>query len=93
MSDPTRAHVYVSGRVQGVFYRANTREQAQHRGVTGWVKNLSDGRVEAVFEGPESDVREMVSWCEEGSPGANVEDVDVTWKQATGEFSDFRVRR
>ena len=56
----TRAHVFVSGRVQGVFYRATTQEQALERGVDGWVRNLDDGRVEAVFEGPEDTVRGMV---------------------------------
>jgi acylphosphatase len=93
MSQQKRAHVYVSGRVQGVFYRANTREQARSLGLSGWVRNLSDGRVEAIFEGPESDIREMIEWCHDGSPAANVSDVDVTWKEATGEFDGFEVRR
>jgi acylphosphatase len=73
----TRAHVFVSGRVQGVYYRATTRERAQKQGVDGWVRNLDDGRVEAVFEGPEGDVEAMVEYCHEGSERANVTDVEV----------------
>lgn len=92
MSDRTRAHVFVSGKVQGVFYRANTRDQAKATGVDGWVKNLSDGRVEAVFEGEEASVEEMVEWCHDGSPAANVEDVDVTYQEPQ-ELSGFEIRR
>lgn len=87
-----RAHVYVSGRVQGVFFRATTRDESRKRGVTGWVKNLSDGRVEAVFEGEEDDVQEMVDFCHEGSRAAQVSDVEVEWKEYQGEFSGFEVR-
>jgi acylphosphatase len=92
MSDRTRAHVFVSGNVQGVYYRATTREEAQARDVDGWVRNLSDGRVEAVFEGPEAEVEEMVEWCHEGSPAANVDDVSVEYESPEGE-DGFRVRR
>jgi acylphosphatase len=67
MSDRTRAHVFVSGKVQGVYYRANTRERAQELAVDGWVRNLDDGRVEAVFEGPEDRVEELVEWCHSGN--------------------------
>jgi acylphosphatase len=93
MSEQKRAHVYVSGRVQGVFFRANTRKQAQRRGLTGWVRNLTDGRVEAIFEGPEEDVREIVQRCHDGSPSARVDDVAVTWSEPTAEFDGFEVRR
>ncbi len=92
MTDRTRAHVYVSGRVQGVFYRANTREQARERGVDGWVRNLDDGRVEAVFEGSEDAVEAMVEWCHAGSPQADVEDVEATYGDPEG-VAGFRVRR
>ncbi|MFB6309053.1 MAG: acylphosphatase [Haloarculaceae archaeon] len=92
MSDRTRAHVFVSGKVQGVFYRATTREQATDRGVDGWVKNLSDGRVEAVFEGPEDDVESMVEWCHEGSPRARVDDVSVEYGDPEG-IDGFEIRR
>jgi acylphosphatase len=90
--DRTRAHVYVSGRVQGVFFRATTRDEARERGVDGWVRNLSDGRVEAVFEGPPDAVEAMVGFCHEGSPEADVEDVTVTHEPPEGE-DGFRVRR
>ncbi|GAD52639.1 acylphosphate phosphohydrolase, putative [Halarchaeum acidiphilum MH1-52-1] len=66
-----RAHVLVSGHVQGVYYRATTRETASDHGVDGWVENLSDGRVEAVFEGPEAAVESMVDWCHVGSRAAD----------------------
>ena len=87
-----RAHVFVSGKVQGVYYRANTRETAREKEVEGWVKNLDDGRVEAVFEGEEDAVEAMVEWCHEGSPRAEVEDVEVKWEGATGGFDGFEVR-
>ncbi len=86
-----RAHVYVSGRVQGVFFRGHTMGEAKRLGLTGWVRNLPDGRVEAVFEGDESAVEAMVSWCREGSPYSRVEDVEVTREEYGGEFSDFGV--
>ena len=72
-----RAHVYVSGRVQGVFFRATTRDRAQEAGVDGWVKNLDDGRVEAVFEGDADAVDRMVDFCYEGSDMASVSTVEV----------------
>jgi len=90
--DRTRAHVFVSGKVQGVYYRANTRDTAREKGVDGWVQNLSDGRVEAVFEGPESAVEEMVEWCHTGSPAADVDDVDIEYGTPEGE-DGFRIRR
>ncbi|MFC7203698.1 acylphosphatase [Haloferax namakaokahaiae] len=85
MSDRTRAHVFVSGRVQGVYYRATTRDTARDHGVDGWVKNLDDGRVEAVFEGEREAVESMVEWCHDGSPMANVEGVAVTYEDPAGE--------
>jgi len=92
MSDRTRARVYVSGRVQGVYYRANTRDAARARNVDGWVRNLDDGRVEAVFEGDEAAVAEMVEWCHTGSPAATVHDVDVSYEEPRNE-SGFSIRR
>ncbi|TYL39325.1 acylphosphatase [Natronococcus pandeyae] len=85
MTDRTRAHVFVSGKVQGVYYRATTRDTAREAGVDGWVKNLEDGRVEAVFEGPEDAVESMVEFCHEGSPAADVEDVAVEYEEPQGE--------
>mgnify|MGYP000170990390 CR=1 FL=1 len=92
MSDRTRARVFVSGRVQGVYYRSNTRDAARARDVNGWVRNLADGRVEAVFEGSESAVEEMIEWCHTGSPAATVDDVDVRYEEPEGE-STFEIRR
>ena len=94
MSDThrTRARVFVSGKVQGVYYRASTREQATDRGVDGWVRNLRDGRVEAVFEGDEDAIAELVDWCHEGSSAARVKDVEVEYDDPDG-VEEFRIRR
>ena len=90
--DQERAHVYVSGDVQGVFFRDSTRQKAQQLGLAGWVKNLPDGRVEALFEGPSQRVREMVRWCEQGPPHAAVENVDVEFDTAQEDLAGFEVR-
>jgi acylphosphatase len=76
-----RAHVWVSGRVQGVSFRAYTAREAATHHVHGWVRNGDDGRVEAVFEGPAEAVDALVSWCSRGSPAARVDRVDVTWEE------------
>ena len=90
-TDRVRAHVFVSGRVQGVYYRASTRDAAREVGVDGWVKNLDDGRVEAVFEGSEESVEEMIEWCRTGSRAATVENIEVTTTEPEGE-AGFEVR-
>lgn len=92
-TDPkqSRAHVIISGRVQGVSFRWNTQHQAQKLDLTGWVKNRADGRVEAVFEGEEQAVRQAVKWCHKGERPARVDDIDVRYEQPTGEFSRFRI--
>jgi acylphosphatase len=87
-----RVHVFVSGRVQGVFFRAACAEQARALGVTGWVRNTPDGRVEAVFEGPGSGVEAMVRWCRQGPSHAQVDSVDVREEAPAGE-TRFRVSR
>jgi acylphosphatase len=87
----TRAHVYVAGRVQGVYFRATTRDEAREAGVDGWVRNLDDGRVEAVFEGERGAVESMVEFCHEGSPAAVVRDVEVDYGEPEG-VSGFRIR-
>jgi len=87
-----RAHVIVSGRVQGVFFRSETQDEAVRHGLTGWVRNLPDGRVEAVFEGEKDGVEALIEFCRRGPPGARVTRVDVTWGDYTGEFKSFRVR-
>ncbi|MEM2978716.1 MAG: acylphosphatase [Candidatus Hadarchaeales archaeon] len=86
-----RAHVHVSGRVQGVFFRYRTSELAERLGVAGWVRNLSDGRVEAVFEGEKEEVEKMLDFCRRGPPGARVDGVEVEWEEPRGE-EGFRIR-
>jgi acylphosphatase len=88
-----RAHVFFSGRVQGVFFRAHTRDCAVSLGLTGWVKNTYDGRVEAVFEGEESAVAEAVNWCATRQPYAKVSSREVEMSDATGEFDSFEIAR
>jgi len=87
-----RAHVLVSGDVQGVFFRSATEAEAENRGAKGWVKNSPDGRVEAVFEGEENAVKAMIEFCRRGPPRAKVTNVEVTWESFKGEFSSFRIR-
>jgi len=86
-----RAHVWVSGRVQGVNFRAYAQDEAAFRAVAGWIRNASDGRVEAVFEGPRQSVEAMVRWCHRGSPASRVTGVEVTWEAPRGERG-FSVR-
>ncbi|MCW7077722.1 MAG: acylphosphatase [Canidatus Methanoxibalbensis ujae] len=88
--ETVRAHVFISGKVQGVFFRYATREEAVARGVRGWVRNLPDGRVEAVFEGERSAVEEMIAFCRRGPPAAKVSHVDVHWEEYRGE-KGFRI--
>lgn len=87
-----RAHVFVTGRVQDVFFRVNTVERAQELEVTGWVKNLPDGRVEAVFEGPKENVEKIVKWTKTGPLDAEVENVEIHQEKYSGEFDDFKIK-
>ena len=84
-------HVIISGRVQGVFFRAYTRETALALKLTGWVRNLPDGGVEAIFEGEDTSVQTMLEWCKKGPPHAIVKKVDSAEESYTGEFRDFRI--
>jgi acylphosphatase len=90
--DPERAHVRIAGQVQGVFFRDSTRQKAEELNLAGWVKNLPDGRVEAVFEGPPDEVKKMLRWCEEGPQQATVENVDTDIEDPVGDLSGFEVR-
>lgn len=83
----------MSGRVQGVFFRSSTRGKALRLGITGWVRNLRDGRVEALFEGDSNKVDEVIEFCQKGPPSAIVEKVDVFWEDYIGDFADFRIIR
>jgi len=86
-----RAHVYVSGRVQGVFFRAETADLARSLGLGGWVRNLPDGRVEALFEGEKEDVEKAVDFCRRGPRGAYVSDLNIEWEEWKGDLHTFRV--
>jgi acylphosphatase len=87
-----RIHVYISGRVQGVFFRAVTQQTAKGFNLTGWVRNVADGRMEALFEGEDENVDKMLDWCRIGPPAAWVENVIVTEKPHSGEFKDFTIK-
>jgi acylphosphatase len=88
-----RAHIFVSGRVQGVFFRVETRYEAMKRNVAGWVRNTYGGRVEAIFEGEREDVEKLIEFCRKGPSGARVTKIDVQWEKYTGEFKSFKIRR
>jgi len=90
--EKTRAHVWVDGLVQGVFFRSQTRREAALRGLHGWVRNLRDGRVEAVFEGEWGAVQGMLEWCRQGPPSAEVTDVKIEYEPVQGETNSFEVR-
>jgi acylphosphatase len=87
-----RIHVIISGRVQGVFFRAETQRAAMDFNLTGWVRNTADGRVEAVFEGENENVDKMLGWCHIGPPHARVENVTTKEEPYTGEFRNFSVK-
>lgn len=91
MGNKARIRVLISGRVQGVFFRMETKRFADQLGVTGWVQNKADGNVEAVFEGEESLVNQAVSWCKKGPPRSNVTDINIFREKYTGEFTSFNV--
>jgi acylphosphatase len=86
------AQVIIHGWVQGVYFRAFTRDQAQSLGLAGWVRNRRDGSVEAYFEGEKEKVNQMVAWCRRGSPPSRVEQVDVTYGTFSGNFGSFQIR-
>ena len=92
LQNQVRAHVFVSGRVQGVGYRMSTCQVANDLGLSGWVRNLPDGRVEAVFEGTQGVVKEMMTWCQKGNPPAFVQDVVVEYETPEG-IQGFEIRR
>ncbi|MDX1611704.1 MAG: acylphosphatase [Candidatus Thermoplasmatota archaeon] len=87
-----QVHVFISGKVQGVFFRDSTRRQAQALGVNGWVRNLPDGRVEGVFQGEEKAVDELLAWCKQGPERARVSDLVVEPQAPEEAFEGFRVR-
>jgi acylphosphatase len=89
----SRVHVFVSGKVQGVFFRSSTKNMAEKLGLYGWVRNLADGRLEAIFEGNKEAVEKMVVWCRKGPESARVTGIEIIWEEFKGEFKDFLLRR
>ena len=87
-----RAHVLIFGRVQGVFFRANTLEKARELGLKGWVRNVHTGEVEAVFEGKEEKVIEMIEWCKKGPPASRVDKIETKLHDYRGEFDSFEIK-
>ena len=92
MAEMVRRHIFLSGRVQGVFFRENTKNKAKELGVFGWIKNLADGQVEAVFEGSKEDIEQIIEWVKKGPPLAKVEKVEVLEQKYQGEFKDFEIK-
>ncbi|MFV1916891.1 MAG: acylphosphatase [Patescibacteria group bacterium] len=86
-----RVHVFIEGRVQGISYRYWTKKTASSLGLTGWVKNLAGGRVEAVFEGQKKEVEQMIKKCRRGPILAGVKHIDIVWEDATGEFKNYEI--
>jgi len=91
MNETVRAHVVITGIVQGVFFRLETQCAADRYGVKGWVRNKRDGSVEAVFEGDRTAVASLLTWCQKGPSRASVDNIDIQWQVFTGEFLKFRV--
>ena len=87
-----RAHLFIEGRVQGVFYRAFTRNLASKLGLNGWVRNLYDGRVEALFEGNRELIEQAIQECRRGPSGSSVRNIDVRWEESSGEYKGFEIR-
>ena len=91
-SEKVRAHVFVSGRVQGVLFRESCKKKADKFAVSGWIKNLPDNRVEAVFEGERENVDKMVNWARKGPIWAKIDDFSVIWDNYQAEFKGFEIR-
>ncbi len=93
MSDYKRLEASIHGRVQGVFYRASTRDQANRLGsLSGWVRNEADGSVRLVAEGPEDNLRQLLAWCRKGPSGARGDEIQETWSDPAGDLERFNVR-
>lgn len=88
----TRAHIFISGFVQGVFFRETTRTKAENLGIKGWVRNLRDSRVEAIFEGEKDKVEEILKWAKKGPSFARVDYIKVEWQKYEGKFDSFEAK-
>ena len=93
VGDNVRVRLRIEGSVQGVFFRASAQDQARRLGAKGWVRNCPDGSVEVVAEGDRKNIDELIAWCRQGPRGAQVRDVQVEWKDFSGEFGTFRITR
>ena len=91
MQNTVCAHAVISGRVQGVFFRVETQKAAKRLGLRGWVRNLPDGTVEALFQGRQEQVDQMLKWCWQGSPGSKVAEVKVAWEENQGDLAGFAI--
>jgi|RhiMetdeSRZDD1v2_1073273.scaffolds.fasta_scaffold1695469_1 acylphosphatase len=92
MKEAARVHLKINGRVQGVYFRASTVEQARLLGVTGWVMNCRDSSVEVIAEGEREQLEKLISWCRSGPPGAQVKEVRAEWDTSKGEFQSFYIK-
>ncbi len=92
MNEHKQVHVWISGIVQGVFFRAHTRQVALSLHVTGWVRNLRDGRVEIIAQGTQDALERLVEWCHHGPSMSRVDKIDVRWEDITKTFDDFEIR-
>ena len=86
-------HLTIYGRVQGVFYRLNTKNKAKSLGLTGYTKNLENGRVEVVAEGPQEKLKELIEWCKKGPKIAKVDNLKIVWKDAKNKYDEFRIEQ
>ncbi|HSE84791.1 MAG TPA: acylphosphatase [Candidatus Binatia bacterium] len=93
MKEPARVHLKINGRVQGVYFRASTVEQARRLGLAGWVMNCPDSSVEVIAEGAIEQLEKLISWCRSGPPGARVKEVLAEWEASKEEFQSFYIKR
>jgi len=91
-ADKAQVRITVDGRVQGVFFRAATAQEARGLGLSGWVRNLPDGRVEILAEGGRRNLEMLLAWAHQGPPAARVTDVEVEWSEYVGKLLDFKAR-
>jgi acylphosphatase len=89
--DNIRVRLFIKGRVQGVWFRDSTRQEAIRLGITGWARNIPDGRVEVLAEGPVDKVRSLIDWCQQGPPLARVDQVEESFEEWTAEFNSFNI--
>ena len=87
-----QAHLIISGRVQGVFYRATCEEIAESLGLNGWVRNLPSGQVEVLAQGEKEKIEKLIEWCKKGPPSAKVSDVKIEWQEVSKTFTSFEVK-